>query len=172
MAADDGTNTRPAFVVVQVQVAPGSRVDVNAQPTAHPDLLIAPSVRINAAEEPVFDGGRLMLVQASTGHRVAAADTAQVLAELARQLAWFNQDLLDPAYLTAMGNEGLLASVAELFRYWRADVADTGLPSHIKLVHNASRRPATPMRSHVGRNGAAVAPKSLRRRPPESIASV
>lgn len=169
MAADDGADTDPAFVVVHVEAATGCLVDVSAQGTAHPDLFIAPSVRLTAAKEPVFDCGRLMLVQASTGRRVAAADTWQVLAELAQQLAWFDQDLLDPVYLADAGNEELLASVAELFRFWRADAAEPGLPSRITLAE--VRGSSTPARCHAGRSRSSATTKSLRRRPPGSIVS-
>jgi hypothetical protein len=119
---------------VQVEVASGRRVEVSAQPSGCPDLVITPSVQITASGEAAFDGGGLILVQASTGRRVAAAQKPQALHDLARRLAWFDRKVIDPDYLADPANEGVLASVAELFRQWRAEAAQADIPARVCLA--------------------------------------
>jgi hypothetical protein len=122
VAADEIAATS-AFVTAWVEVAGGCRLEVSAEPTACWDLVIAPSVQTTASRQAAFDGDRLILVQASTGRCVAAAHNPQALHDLARQLAWFDERVIDPGYLTDSANTGVLASIKELFRQWRIDEA-------------------------------------------------
>lgn len=129
MATTHTADNASGFRVVRVDiVADRQRIQVTAEPTACADLVVAPYVRITASRKAVIDDRRLALVQTSTGRRVAAAQAPQALHDLARRLAWFDRTVIDADYLADPANDGVLASITELFEHWRTEQTQAAAP--------------------------------------------